>query len=124
PFPFAAVLPFKRLGVAAIVGAARGVANMANGGPARVLAHDAVVLGLMAKTERLDDRADLLVSVEQFFAVRVVRREAGGQLATVLQIEQDAGHEAGDLLRPRLGRKAGMQRAVEMVNRGDPAFVL
>ena len=38
PLPLAAVMPLERLGVAAVVGAAGGVADVADGGPARVLA--------------------------------------------------------------------------------------
>ena len=65
PFPLAAVVPLERLGVAAVVGAAGGVADVADGGPARVLVHDAFVLGLVVEAERLDDGADLLVGVEE-----------------------------------------------------------
>ena len=35
PLPLAAVMPLERLGVAAVVGAAGGVADVADGGPAR-----------------------------------------------------------------------------------------
>ena len=35
-----------------------------------VLLHDAFVLGLVVEAERLDDGADLLVGVEELFAVR------------------------------------------------------
>ena len=72
PFPVAAVMAFERLGVAAVVGAAGGVADVADGGPARVLLHDAVVLGRVVEPERLDHRSDLLVRVDELFAVRVV----------------------------------------------------
>ena len=105
PFPFAAVMALERLGVAAVGGAAGGVADVADGGPARELAHDAVVLGLVIEAEGLDDRADLLVGVEQIFALRVEGGEAGGELAAVLQIEQHPRHQAGDLFRPGQGRQ-------------------
>ncbi len=70
PLPFAAVMALERLGVAAVVGAAGGVADMADGGPARELLHDAFVLGLVVEAEGLDDGADLLVGVEDLFARR------------------------------------------------------
>ncbi len=93
PFPFTTMMALERLSIAAVVGAAGGVANVADGGPARVLAHDAFVLGLMVETKRLNDGADLLERVEELFAAWVERREAGGELAAVLQVEQQARHE-------------------------------
>src|SRR5208283_1631035 len=100
PLPLAAVVPLERLSVTAIVGAAGGVANMADGGPARVLLHDALVLPLVIEAERLDHSADLAEGVDQPFAMGIVRREAGRQLAAVLQVEQHARHQAGDLFGP------------------------
>ena len=93
-------MPLERLGVAAVVGAAGGVADVADGGPAGVLAHDAFVLGLMVEAKRLDDGADLLVGVEEFFAVGIEGGEAGGELAAVLQVEEHPRHQPRDLLGP------------------------
>src|SRR5439155_3980208 len=64
PFPLAAVMPLERLSVAAVVRAAGGVANVANGRPTRVLLHDAVVFGLVIEAEGLDDRPDLPEGVD------------------------------------------------------------
>ena len=60
------MIALEGLGVGAVVVAAGGVADMADGGPAGVLAHDAFVLGLVVEAKRLDDGADLLVGVENF----------------------------------------------------------
>ena len=86
--------------------------------------HDAVVLGLVVEAERLDDRADLLVGVEELFAARVVGGEAGGELAAVLQVEQHPRHQPGDLLGPGEGGQARRLCLRKMVDRGDPAFVV
>src|SRR5262249_10184090 len=77
PFPLAAVLPRERLSIAAVVRSAGRVAHVANGGAAPVLAHDALVLGLVVHAEGFDDRSNLLVGIEEFLAMRVVRAEAG-----------------------------------------------
>ena len=124
PFPLAAVMPLERLGIAAVVGAAGGVADVADGRPAGVLPHDAVVLGLVVEAEGLDDGADLLVGVEELFALGIVGGEAGRELAAVLQVEQHPRHQAGDLLRSLQGRQPRRVRAVQVVNRRDPAFVV
>src|SRR5262249_29557667 len=78
PFPFAAVLPFERLGVAQVVGAAGCVTHMADGGAAGVLAHDIVVFRMMIEAEGLDHGADLLVGIENALAARIVGRETRG----------------------------------------------
>ena len=68
-------------------------------------------------------RADLLVGVEQLFALRVEGGQAGGELAAVLQVEQQPRHQAGDLLRPRQrGQLGGLAR--EVVDRGNAALVV
>ena len=118
------MVPLERLGVAAVVGAAGGVADVADGGPAGVLLHDAFVLGLVVEAERLDDGADLLVGVEELFAVRVVGGEAGGQLAAVLQVEQHPRHQARDLFGPGSGASREARGRRQMIDRGDPALVV
>ena len=70
---------------------------MADGRASGVLTHDAIGLGLLIETKRLDHGADVLVGVEQLFAARVEGREAGGKLAAVLQIEEQARHEPRSL---------------------------
>src|SRR5438309_6205164 len=95
PFPLAAVPSLEWLGIVAVIGSAGGVADMADGGPARVLPHDAVVLGLVVVAEGLDHGTDLLVGVQKLFSAWIVGREPRRELAPVLQIELHAGHESG-----------------------------
>ncbi len=53
PLVLLQVVPLERLGVAAVFGAAGGVADVADGGPAGVLRHQAFVLAAMAQAEKL-----------------------------------------------------------------------
>src|SRR5262249_14641410 len=92
PFPFAAVVALKGLSKSPIIGAAGGIADVADGGSARVLFHDTVVLGLVIEPEGLDNRADLLVRVENLVALGIERAEARRQLAPILQVQQQPGH--------------------------------
>ena len=124
PLPFAAVMPLERLGVAPVVGPAGGVADVADGGPAGELLHDAFVLGLVVEAERLDDGADLLVGVEEFFAARIVGGEAGRQLAAVLQVEQHSRHQPRHLLGTGQGGQPRRLAPRQMINRGDAALVV
>ncbi len=76
---------------------------MADGGAPGELALDVLGLARVVETERLDDRADLLVRVQQLLAPRVERREPGRQLTPVLQVQQDPRHEPRHLSRRRRG---------------------
>ena len=116
-------MALERLGVAAVVGAAGGVADVADGGPAGVLLHDAVVLGLVVEAKRLDDGADLLVGVEELVAIGIVGGHAGGELAAVLHVEQHPRHQPRTCSGPAGGQRRG-RGAVEMINRRDAAFVV
>ena len=73
PLSFCSVMPLERLGVAAVVGAAGGVADMADGRPAGVFLHQAFVLAAMVEPEHLDDAPQLFVRVDHLVAVRVER---------------------------------------------------
>ena len=92
PFPLAAVMPLERLSIAAVVRAAGGVADVADGRPARVLLHDAVVFGLVIEAEGLDDRPDLAERVDDLFAAGVVGGEPRRQLAAVLHVQEHSRH--------------------------------
>ncbi len=58
------MLPLEGLGAAAIVGAAGGVADVADGGPARVFLHQALVLAAMVEPKNLADIPQFLVGVD------------------------------------------------------------
>jgi hypothetical protein len=97
---------------------------VANCGTAVEFLHDVVVFLAVIELERLDHRADLAIGIEQFFALGIISREARGKLAAILQIQQKPRHQTGNLtwvdrLQQRRRRGVG-----EMINRGDPAFVL
>ena len=89
-----------------------------------VLLHDAVVLGRVVEAERLDDRADLLVGVEELVAVGVVGGEPGGELAAVLQVEQHPRHQPRELVRVAGPDGRAVAAARQVVDRRDAAFVV
>ncbi len=62
------VLPLERLGVAAVFGAAGGVADMADRRPAGMVLHQAFVLAPVAHAKDFADAAHLLVGVDQLVA--------------------------------------------------------
>src|SRR5262245_20586171 len=114
----------ERLGVAAVVGAAGGVAHVTDGRPAIVLAHDALILRLVIQPERLDDGADLLVRVENLAAARVERSETRRKLPAILQVQKNARHQPRDAVGASYGRQPGGRWTIEMVNRRNAAFVV
>ena len=124
PFPFAAMLAFKRLSEGAVVGATGGIAGMADGGPAREFLHDAVVFGLMIEPKRLDDRADLLVGIEDLAAVGIVGAEASRQLPAILQIQQQPRHEPRNIVLAAGGHQRRRRGAVKMIDRGNPTLMV
>ena len=69
-------------------------------------------------------RADLLVGVEHFVALRIVGGEAGRQLAAVLQIEQHSRHQTRNLLRPRERSQSRWRGMVEVINRANTALMV
>ena len=101
------VVALEGLGVAAVVLAAGGVADVADGRPAGILLHQALVLAAMAQPEDLADVAHVLVGVDQLIAVGIVGGHAGRQLAAVLDVQQHPRHQPGDFLGPLLGTQAG-----------------
>ena len=71
PLVLLQMVPLERLGVAAVVRAAGGVANVADRRPAGVLRHQALGLAAMAEPKDFADAAHLLVGVEELLALRV-----------------------------------------------------
>ena len=69
PLGLAAVIALERLGVVAVVGAAGGVADVADGGGAVHALHDRLELRPMVEPERLGDGAELLVGADQGAAI-------------------------------------------------------
>ena len=123
-FPLAAVPPLERLRVAACGAPAGGVTRVPNRGPAGVFLHDRRVFAPIVDSKCFDDGADFLVRIDQFVPFRVVGGHSGGKLAAVLEIEQHAGHVAGELVRVSRpdGRPVGSTRQV--IQGRHAAFVL
>ena len=65
PLVLLEMLPLERLGVAAVVGPAGGVADVPDRRPAGVFLHQALELAAMAHAEHFAHAADLLVGAEQ-----------------------------------------------------------
>ncbi len=116
PFVDAAVLPLEGLGIRAVIGAAGGVAHVADGGAAPAMRQNVRRLAAVPQPEGLVDRADLLVGDQEAPAGRVVARHPGGELAAHLHVEEQPGDEGRDVA-------LGIGHAVlQGVNRGDTAF--
>ncbi len=97
---------------------------MADGGAAGVIAQDGLGLGGMVEAKCLDDGADLLVGVEDAFAMGIERGHAGGELTAILQIDEHADHKPGDLLGAVLEGEAGRRRALHVIDGRNAAFVV
>ena len=127
PLPLLDVRPLQRLGIAAILGTAGGVADVADGGPTGVLRHQSLVLTAVAEAKHLADAAHILDRGEQLAAVRIPDRHAGRELAAVLDVEEHPRHETRHLLRP-LGRAQvagiGAIAAWQVVDGYQPALVM
>src|SRR5262249_16771174 len=117
-------LAFKGLRVISRVAAARGIANVADGGAARILVEN--LLGLVAaiQAKRLGDHSDLFVGLEDQFVIGIEGREAGGELPAILHVKQHPRDQVRDALRLIRGNEPTDSGAFEMVKSGNSAFVL
>ena len=98
---------------------------MADGRPAGVLLHQALVLAAMAQAEDLADGADVLVGVDQLVAVRDCRwscRRPVGRGSGCPAASAACSRETS--LRPLLGTQRADAPARQMVDRGHAAFVV
>ena len=127
PFPLLDMRPLERLGIAAVLGAAGGITDVADGGPTGVLRHQSLVLAAVAEAKHLADAADVLDRGEQLAAVRIPDGHPGRELAAVLDVEEHPRHETRHLLRP-LGRAEvagiGAIAAWQVVDGYQPALVM
>ncbi len=98
PFGFFDVVPLERLGVAAVVFAAGGVAGVADGGRAGVFDHQFGNQAGMVQMEHLGDAAHVFVGVDELPAPGVKACHARGQLPPVLDVEEKLHHQAGGLV--------------------------
>ena len=116
------VVALERLGVAAIVLAAGGIADVPDGRPAGVLLHQVFVLAAMVQSKDLADVPHFLVGVDQLVAIGIVGGHAGGQLAAILDVQEHPRHEPGDFLGPLLGTQRADAPARQVIDSGDAAF--
>ena len=117
------VVPLKGLRIAAVVLAARGVADMPDGRRPRILPHQSLVLLSMMQVKDLVDRPDVLVRIDQLVAIGVEGRHAGGELAAVLDIQQHARDQSRALQWIAFRSQAAHASPLQVVDGGDPAFV-
>ena len=123
PLAFFDVPVFERLGVAAVLLAAGGVAHVADRGRAGVPPHDRLELGAVVEPKHLADRPHVFPFHQQLVAVRIVGRHAGGQLAPVLHVDQHAGdHPRGGTRSVPRDQAAG-PLVGEMVDGGQTTLV-
>ena len=87
------VVPFKRLRIAGVVSAARRIPHVSNCGRAGVFCHQLVVLVVPIEVKDLAHAADSPMRVNELFSCGVERREPRRELTSVLNIQQNAGHE-------------------------------
>ena len=125
PLGLAAVVPLERLGIAAVVAAAGGVADVADRERAVDPLHDRLELLAMVQAKRFGDRAHFLVGLDQRTAVRAKAAHAGGELAAVLHVQQHSRNQSGhavDIARDRRQRRDRLTRG--MVDGSHAAFVV
>jgi hypothetical protein len=127
PFPLLDVRTLQRLGIAAVLGAAGGVADVADGGSAGVLRHQSLVLAAVAEAKHLAHAADVLDGGKELAAVGVPDGHSSGELAAVLDVEKHPRHKTRHLLRP-LGwaevARIGPIAARQVVDGYQPALVV
>ncbi len=124
PFVLLDVVPLEGLGVAAVLGAAGGVADVSNRRPAGVFLHQALVFRPMTHAKDLGDRADFLVGVDQLASQGIVGGHSRGELAAVLDVQEHPRHPAAGAVRAEVRAQGARAPAGKMINRGDAAFVV
>ena len=118
------MMPLERLGVAAVVGPAGGVADVADGGHADVLLHQRFILAAVVEAKNLGDRADFLMGIDQLLAMRIEGGHARGKLPAVLHVQQHPRHQPRDFVGALLGAQRAEPPPGQMVDRGNTAFVV
>src|SRR5262249_564577 len=122
-FPLSAMVALEGLSMVLVVLAARGVTNMADGGAAGVFAQDVLGLGRVIEAKRLDDGADLLVGGQDVIAMRIERGHAGGELTTVLRVDEHANQQARHLFRAVTRNEVRGCGAFQVIDGRDPTFM-
>ena len=117
------VMPLERLGIAAIFRAAGGVSHLADGRPARVLAHQALGLAAMIQPKDLVHATQILEGIDQLVAARVVGGDAGRKLTPVLNVLEHPGDQPRNGFGPLFRAKRTLPPAAQVIDRGHTALV-
>jgi len=124
PLPLALVIALERLGERLRFRAGGGITDVADGRPTLVIGHDFGVLRALAGAKRFGNGADGAIRVEELPADGVVSAKPRGELAAVLQIEQQPRHKS----RRGFGRDFLKQRrcggARKVINGRDSTLML
>ena len=116
-------MTFEGLCVAAIILTAGGVANVSDRSGTGVLLHHHLGRFGVAEMKHLGDGADVTMGVDQLFPVWAEGGHSGGQLAAVLNVQQQSGHQPRCFLRSLRGRQAARLAVRQVVNRGNATLV-
>ena len=116
------VMAFERLGVAAIVLAAGGVADVTDGRPTGVLLHQVFVLAPVVEAKDLAHVPHFLVGVDELVSIGIIGGHAGGQLAAVLDVQEHPRHEPRDFFGTLLGTQRADAPVRQMIDSHNAAF--
>ena len=117
------MFPFEGLGMGAVVGATRGVADMAYCCTATMFLHDRFILCLMVQTKGFDHRSNLLERIKQARAGRIECCHSSSKLATILQVEQHPWNQAGHLFWAGTGCQTRWGFTWQVIDGSDTAIV-
>ena len=124
PLPLLDVGPLERLGVAAILGPAGRIADMADRRRAGVLIHEPLIDAPMAHPEHLAHAPDILMGGEKLVAIGIPGRHSGRELAAVLDVEEHPGHEPGHVVGPLHRAERAGRAPRKVVDRRQAALVM
>ena len=124
PLPLLDVGALQWLGVAAILGPAGRIADMADRRRTGVLIHEPVIDAPVAHPEHLAHTPDIFVGGEKLIAIGIPGRHSGRELAAILDVEEHPGHEPGHVVgtlhrAQRAGRAPG-----EVIDSRQAALVM
>jgi len=114
---------FKRLCITAVIGAAGGVANVTDGGSSVVLFDELLGFFFTAETENFIHSADVFMGTDELLSLGIVARHSSCELASILNIKEQAWNQSGCLIRVVIGDKRGDIIVNEMIYRSNAAFV-
>ncbi len=124
PLSLVDVLAFKRLCVAAIVLTAGGIPDVPDRGPAGQVTHQGFGLGTMIEPKDFGHGADILAGLQQRRPIGIERRHPGGQLTTILDIQQHPRQQPRNVARSIVGAHWTAATAGQVINSSNTTFVM